>query len=437
MPSLNHHARGSAACARLLLLVSAALVVSSADARAASVSLIPRPPGIGMRARDGLDAAKALARGWAPDASLVYIESQDELFEDATARAWTYLYWSPRERSTRGWIVRQGGATSAVELAFPFDPPPLEDGWQDAMKAFRDAAKDPAFASARAGGGLRTAMIANGLWTDSGPPRTAWLFGFGQRGPGDQEWIGDALRGTALAERAAWPAESVGNIAGGRAALPPWLGAHATVVLTRVASLRDDPARVLRDRERWLLPHEASALTRLSAQDAGLDSVGRGAANAATADVDASLNALNRWNSAAAYTDSLLARSAQRIESARADLAAERPTELAVYLAVASRARPERVSLVVDGLESARATYGDLEWRALDSGAWAEVARRTVRSGPREVRVDIEDADHRIKSATWRGTFAAGKLTVLRLRLTGGEGATAAPALEYVLATTP
>jgi hypothetical protein len=95
------------------------------------------------------------------------------------------------------------------------------------------------------------------------------------------------------------------------------------------------------------------------------------------------------------------------------------------------------VSLFVDNLESARATYGELEWRALDAGAWAEVTRRTVRSGLRELRVEIEGADHRIQNATWRGTVAPGRLTLLRLRIAGGERASAPPALEFVTATAP
>lgn len=427
----------SARASRLWILSFAVLALASVEARAASVSLIPRPPGIGLRARDGLDAAKALARGWSQDASLVYVESEDEVFEDGTARAWNYLYWSPRERSTRGWIVRKDGTSSAIEFAFPFDPPPLEDGWQDGMKTVQQGSKDPAFARARAAGPLRTMVVTNGLWTDRGPARTAWVLGFGQRGPGDREWICDALRGTPLGERDAAPPEGTGNIAGGRAALPPWLGAHATALLTRTAELREDPARILRDREAWLLPREASVLTRLAVQDATLDSLGRGDMTAAGGEVAASLEALTRWNGSGSLADSLLARSAQRIEAAQKDLAAERPTELAVYLALESRARPERVSVLVDGFEVARATYGELEWRALDSGAWAEVARRTIRSGAREVKVDIEGADHRVQSAAWRGTPAAGRLTVLRLRLSGGERATAPPALEFVTASAP
>jgi hypothetical protein len=66
------------------------------------------------------------------------------------------------------------------------------------------------------------------------------------------------------------------------------------------------------------------------------------AATQASKEVDASLAALQSWNAAAADADSLLARSAQRIETARLELSAERPTEVAVYLALESRARPER-----------------------------------------------------------------------------------------------
>jgi len=429
MPSFDLRARALAlGCAAFLLFASAA--------HAASVSLQPYVPGIGLRVRDGLDGSKALARGWAPDAALVHVESDDEVFKDGTARAWTYLWWSPRERSTHGWTVRKSGDVNDFDLAFPFDPPPLEDGWMDGMKIVEKGAKDPSFARALEAGPLVKMVVTNGLWTDQGAAHTAWILGFAEHGLGDREWIGDALRGTAIVERAARAVES-GAVAGGRGALPPWLGAHATAALTRSASLREDPARVLKERERWLAPREAAALTRLAGRDAALDTLGMAAATQAAGEVDASLAALQSWNQAAADADSLLARSALRIENARLELSAERPTEVAVYLALESRGRPERVSLFVDNLESARATYGEPEWRALDAGAWAEVARRTVRSGLRELRVEIEGADHRIQNATWRGTVAAGRLTLLRLRIAGGERASTPPALEFVTATAP
>ena len=426
MPSFDPRGRGLALAAALLLF-------AAPGAFAASLSLVPKPPGIGLRARDGLDAAKALARGWSPDAVLVHVESDDQVFEDGTARAWSYLYWSPREKSTRGWTVRKDGSASAFDLPFAFDPPPLEDGWQEGMKTVSQAAKDPLFARARAAGPVVKMVVTNGLWTNEGPARTAWILGCGDKGNGDREWIGDALKGTAITEREVAAPETSGNIEGGRASLPSWLGAHATAALVRVGTLREDAARPGKDRQRWLEPREAQALTRLAARDAALDTLGQGGSTAASQEVDASLAALASWNAASANADSLLARSAQRIESARSELAAERPTEVAVYMALAGRARPERVSLKIDGAASANATFGDPEWRALDAGAWAEVARRTIRSGPRELTVEIEGADHRIQKATWTGNVAAGKLTVLRLRLSGET----TPALEYVTVTAP
>jgi len=66
MPSFDLRPRALAlGCATLLLL--------AAEAHAASVSLQPYVPGIGLRVRDGLDGSKALARGWAPDATLVHV----------------------------------------------------------------------------------------------------------------------------------------------------------------------------------------------------------------------------------------------------------------------------------------------------------------------------------------------------------------------------
>jgi hypothetical protein len=92
--------------ARALATGCAALLILGAEAHAASVSLMPYVPGLSLRVRDGLDASKALARGWAPDATLVYVESDDEVMVDGTARAWTFLWWSPNVRRTAGPCAR-------------------------------------------------------------------------------------------------------------------------------------------------------------------------------------------------------------------------------------------------------------------------------------------------------------------------------------------
>ena len=418
-------------------LVLAGLLACAPFAHAASLSLIPKPEGIGLKARDGYESAKALARPWQQDATLVYVEASESLWPDGTADAWTYLFWSPTARVTRGWTVRKGGTAVWYELAFPFSPPPIEDGWMDAFNALEKAGKDPAFTQTKAAGSLRIAMLSNGLSLPDGPGRTTWLFGFGQGASAGREWIGDALRGTPLLERPGEVPETVGDLAGGRAALSPWLSAHGAAAIARSGTGTGRWGKPGEERVRWLSAREGAALERLAGADAAIDTLGRGAVAAAGQDVDASLAALARWHDNAAQADSALARRAHTIEDAKQDLAEQRPTELAVYLVLEARARPATLRVSVDGTEVARAAYGDAEWRALDAGAWAEVARRTVRAGTREVRIDIEGADHKVQSATWRGPLALRQLTLLRLKLSGGERAGAQPVLDFVAATAP
>ena len=65
---------------------------------------------------------------------------------------------------------------------------------------------------------------------------------------------------------------------------------------------------------------------------------------------------------------------------------------------------------VLDFIERAEIVYGDRigivdepdqPAAALGELTWAEVARRTVRPGTREIKVDIEGADHKTQSVTW------------------------------------
>ena len=408
---------------RAALACAAALALFATTASHAATATGERAAWLGLRARDGVDAARPLARAWQNDAELVWVEAADSLFADGTAAAWSYAYFSPHARASRLVTVRASGASSR-DLAFALDAPALEDGWIDLTQALAAGAKEARFSKAKGSGALRAAFACNGPIA----ARTTWTLGFGNAGTGEREWIADALRGLGMAERATPPAD-----AGGPAdeALPPWLSAHTASVLARSSALRE--AQVDRARARWLTPREASALTRLGAQDAALDTLGRGALTAADAQADASQQALARWRAATAADDSMLARARVRIDAARADLAADRPTELAVYLTLEGRARPQRVTVSIDGAPAARASYGDAEWKALDSGAWAEVARRTARSGPREVRVELEGADRRVQNASWRGTIEPGRLSVFRLRVPSGG----TPALEFVAATAP
>ncbi len=121
------------------------------------------------------------------------------------------------------------------------------------------------------------------------------------------------------------------------------------------------------------------------------------------------------------------------------DLVSETPTAVAVYLSVTDHARPARVTVSVDGVEAARVTYGDAEWRALDAGAWAELARLSVRPGARTIQVDVEGVDRRLEHATWQANVARGQWSLLRLALSGAHPGpeSAAPRIDLLSATAP
>ncbi len=272
-------------------------------------------------------------------------------------------------------------------------------------------------------------------------PRTTWLLFFATGGGAGRELVVDALRGVVLEVRTSAPPEAAdspaGAVVGGRAGLPPWLAVHASLALARLGSLHDRDMTA--SRARWLGDRESASLARLSAQDAALDSLGTGRRDAEGAALEQRLIGLAAWRAQQAAADSALARSAARVDACLRDLGSEGATGIAVYVSVAEHARPARVSVFVDGVEAMHANYGDAEWRLLDAGAWSEAARLSVRPGPRDIRVDIESADHRIEHAAWQATLAPGRLALLHLALSGmrPEAGGPAPRLDLLAATTP
>jgi hypothetical protein len=413
------------------LALALALVLSLAPAlvcAAADPATLARPAATSIRATEAHAPALSAARAWAGDAALVYAESTDSLYADGSARGWSFVFWSPTQRGARGFTVRIGGALDAFSFASPFDPPTLEDGWLDPVAILALAAKDP-----QARPRVRpasTMVLSRGLVTANAPPRGAWLL---TEPDANAEWIFDALRGTG-GRRSLTPPPSVSDDARGASdGTPPYLARFRTRFAARIETLRaaeqaaaaagTSGSGAVRERARWLAAREAEALTRLSNQDAAWDTLGRASSQAAGASVAADLATLARWRERSAAADSTLADARARLAAAEKDLAATQPTRLAVFVSSEKRARPVRVSVIVDGVEVGRVSWSEAEWNALDAGGWAEVARATVRAGARSVRVEVEDSDRRIGTVTWSGTIAAQALQILRVRLPGpGEG---------------
>ncbi len=176
----------------------------------------------------------------------------------------------------------------------------------------------------------------------------------------------------------------------------------------------NDP-RTRRDRPRELAAAESRGLARLTMTQAAFDTLSRATSAPAVRDFERALAELAAWRLEQARADSFLAASEARLAAAEKDLATERPTELALYLALERRARPASLRVFVDGVEIARRAYGTADWTSLDAGTWSEVARARVRPGPRAVRVEIEDADRRVERVEWSGTLREEALSLLRL----------------------
>jgi len=390
-----------------------------------------------QRASDLMLAAAATARAWSPEASLVYIENADSLALDGSAKRWTFIYASPERAETRAFTLGEGGATS-VPLPFVFEPTPVEDGW------IEPSALLPGFAwndddTRSAVAGARVAVLSRGLLPGRVGATTTWYVGQ-VRGAGA---VFEALRGMTLSTKGPGLAGEVGALGapgtpGNEEGQPIFLRTHRAAFLARLEREHTNDGHGRRDRAKALAAREADILARLGATQAAIDSLGRGEVEAAGRDVETALARLTAWRADEAKSESLLARSDARLTAAERDLAAGRPTELALYLSIERRARPASLRVFVDNAEVARRAYGNAEWNALDAGAWSEIVRASIRPGSRTVRVQVEDADRRAAEATWTGTLPQGALSLLRLELRGsGEGPAAPPRLDRIAGTNP
>ncbi len=405
-------------CTRVLIAIALA-VLGPPVARAAEI--VPKPPvAASLRATEAHATVKPSARSWANDATLVYAESADSVMADGSARGGHLVYWSPTLRTARGFTTRTNGALVAFAFTAPFDPPAIEDGWLDPVAILALATRDPQARPRVRGSSVL--VLSRGLVTSTAPTRGVWLL---TEPDANAEWIFDALRGNGGRRNLTQPPSVADDARAATTDMPPYLVRFRTRFDARIETLRaTETVAPGKERARWLAAREADALARLSGQDAAWDTLGRAHAQAAGADVNADLATLARWRERTAKADSTLAQSRSRLAAVERDLAASRPTQLAVYVSSEKRARPVRVSVLVDGAEVSRALWGETQWNALDAGAWAEVARVSVRPGARQVRVEIEDGDRRVGASVWSGSIPEQSLQLLRVRLPGpGEGA--------------
>jgi hypothetical protein len=378
----------------------------SIAARAAS-----RPPVKYLRAIDLLPGAHTTAHAWSGSATLVYVKNADTLAADGSARAWTFVY-SSDDRGARAFTFAESGRLSSVALPFIFDSQPIESGWIEPSALLTGfVATDNAARAATLG--ARVAVLSRGLLPARLGSATQWYIG-DVRGIGG---VFDALRGTTLSAHGADLAGATGASAETPASLqglPPFLVAYRAGFLAVLEARANDP-RTRRDRPRELAAAETRGLARLAATQAAFDTLARATTTPAMRDFERALAELAAWRLEQARADSFLAASEARLAGAEKDLATERPTELALYLALERRARPASLRVFVDGIEIARRTYGTADWTSLDAGTWSEIARARVRPGARTVRVEIEDADRRVERVEWSGSLRDEALSLLRL----------------------
>lgn len=128
-----------------------------------------------VAAHSGLVFAEAAAQVWAPDAALVYVESDDDVVAPGIAMRWGYLFYSAGLRKARGYSVRDGRIVVAEDLAMTFAAPPVAVQWIDSEAALATANAHGGLAYCRAHAGqVGTMLLARGTFQQDSPDLTTW-----------------------------------------------------------------------------------------------------------------------------------------------------------------------------------------------------------------------------------------------------------------------
>lgn len=158
---------------RILLRAGTALLCALALSAGAGVSVAGKHASFAARA--GVDPAQAAARVWADDASLVYLENDEELSETGGAPRWGYLFYSPSLQAARSYSVRDGRIVVAENLDMKFEAPPLASGWIDSDAALAVAEEHAGREFRRKSGGrLGTMLLSRGAFQPGAPDLTTW-----------------------------------------------------------------------------------------------------------------------------------------------------------------------------------------------------------------------------------------------------------------------
>src|SRR5262245_3662303 len=167
------------ACALALAIACPSAQAQSAETRSTTRgSTSAASPSLELSAAiDAYSTVETLARVWASDANLVYVESVQTPAPDGSANGWTYVFWSDETREARSFKVMRVEAPEESGLPFAFDPPAIEGGWIDAATALaRARAAQAKLGRDLPNGELTRAALSRGLWGASAERRTSWLF---------------------------------------------------------------------------------------------------------------------------------------------------------------------------------------------------------------------------------------------------------------------
>ncbi len=168
-------------CCLLGMLASAPIVMAE-----------PMP----LAARAGVDLATAAARSWAEDASLVYVENDEEVGADGVAPRWGYLYRSPSRAACRVYSIEGGAIEIAEDLALRFTAPALPESWVDSPAALAEAEqKEGAKFRAEQGGKLQTMALIRSAFREDRPDATYWLIVYEASGAPSLFMLVDASSG--------------------------------------------------------------------------------------------------------------------------------------------------------------------------------------------------------------------------------------------------
>jgi hypothetical protein len=144
---------------------------------AAMTSFAGEPPA--TLARDAFALAGDAAKAWAADATLIYLENDEDVDASGASRRWGYLFYSPELGDARAYSVSGGKIAATLDPTFRFDAPPLPEAWLDSDGALRlalEQVRDHGFDVPA------SMVLLRGAFDEKQPDRTCWLVCFRREG---------------------------------------------------------------------------------------------------------------------------------------------------------------------------------------------------------------------------------------------------------------